>query len=951
MQPVRLELRGGAPAREAAVVRAARLAGVPVERCEIDRIYLLDRHPGEVALERLLAAVADPVVEAASWRLAHGQSAATIPNGTVEVGRLSGVTDAEGRELEALAARLGLDTLRAASATGYRFDPAPAPHLLERLTREVLANPTVDRWAFGPLAPSFGDPASPHGELVEVVPVRALSPAQLEELSRKRLLSLDRPEMLAIQQFFQDTGRDPTDAELETLAQTWSEHCLHKTFRARIHFTWRQAGGEVRSRETIDGLLATHLRAATDAVAAPWVRSALVDNAGIVAFDDRADLAIKVETHNHPSALEPFGGANTGVGGVVRDILGVSARPIACLDVLCFAPPDTPESEIPAGVLHPRRVAEGVVAGIGDYGNKLGLPTVAGAVVYDPGYLGNPLVYCGAVGLLPTGSHPRDPHPGDAVVVVGGRTGRDGIHGATFSSADLSAETGQIASSAVQIGEPITEKQVMELIDLARDQGLYTAITDCGAGGLSSAVGELASEVGVEVDLADAPRKYAGLQPWEVWLSESQERMVLAVPPDCLDRLRQLGDELAVETTVLGHLTGDRRLVVNHGTLKIVDLPMDFLHGGCPRRELAAEWCEPTRPDGAAPEVTGPADLSAGLLALLRHPDVASKEAIVRTYDHEVRGGTLVRPWCGPGGDGPTDAAVCVPLGHWDTGKAFALAVGINPRLGRVDPYRMAVAAVDEVFRNLVAVGADPGQVALLDNFCWGNPTLPDRLGSLVRASQGCHDAAVAYRAPFVSGKDSLFNEFEGRQIPGTLLITGLAPVPDRTRVVTSAPAAPGLVVYLLGDTKAELGGSLWAEHLAWTGGEVPAPLADPVPRYQAVHRAIRAGLVQAAHDPSEGGLGVALAELCVAGRVGLTISGECHALRAAEWLFAESLGRLILVVRPADVEAFEATVAGQPLLRLGSTTDDASLTVDLDGQAVVRLTLDALVAAWRQQP
>lgn len=948
MQPVRLELCGGAPAREAAVVRAAHLIGVPIERCEVDRIYLIDRNPGEAALDRLLAAVADPVVEEARWRSAEEAAA---PVGTVEVGRLSGVTDAEGRELESLAARLGLGTLRAASATAYRFGPVPTPEQLERLTREVLANPTVDRWSFGPLPPAFGDSAAAHGEVVEVVKIRDVPAERLEQLSRERLLSLDRAEMLAIRAFFEDCGRDPTDAELETLAQTWSEHCLHKTFRARINLTWRHADGRVRSTETIDGLLATHLRAATDAIAAPWVRSAFVDNAGIVAFDDQADLAIKVETHNHPSALEPFGGANTGVGGVVRDILGVSARPIACLDVLCFAPPDTPEGSLPDGVLHPRRVAEGVVAGIGDYGNKLGLPTVAGAVLYHPGYLGNPLVYCGAVGLLPSGSHPRNPEPGDVVVVVGGRTGRDGIHGATFSSADLSAETGQMASSAVQIGEPITEKQVMELIDVARDEQLYTAITDCGAGGLSSAVGELASEVGVDVDLAEVPRKYPGLQPWEVWLSESQERMVLAVPPgQRLDRLLEVARELSVEATVLGRLTGDQQLVVNHGELRIVDLPMEFLHGGCPRRELDAEWCEPVQALAPPPARTGPVDLSAGLLALLRHPDVASKESIIRTYDHEVRGGTLVRPWCGPAGDGPTDAAVCVPLGHWESGKAFALAVGINPRLGRLDPYRMAIAAVDEVFRNLVAVGADPGQVAILDNFCWGNPTLPDRLGSLVRASQGCHDAALAYRAPFVSGKDSLFNEFEGREIPGTLLITGLALVPDRNRVVTSAPAEAGLAVYLLGETRTELGGSLWADHLGWGGGDVPAPLDDPLPRYRAAHAAISAGLVQAAHDASEGGLGVALAELCLAGRLGLRVSADTDGLRADEWLFAESLGRLLLVVRADDTTAFESALAGHPLTRLGTTTDDGRLAVDLNGEPAVRLVIEDLVKAWRRE-
>jgi phosphoribosylformylglycinamidine synthase len=1020
MVPVRLELCGGAPAREAGIVRAAKLIGVPLERSEVSRIYLLDRDPGESALERLRSVVADPVIERGSWAPASGPSGepttgdgtgapvvggsvgsptpeaptgrgTASPGSTVEVGRLPGVTDAEARELEAIAERLGLGPVRAASATGYRLSPRLSPADLERVTRAVLANPTVDRWTFGPLPPAFSDEAgAPHrgGEPVETVPMRDLPADRLEQLSRTRLLSLDRDELAVIQRFFADAGRDPTDAELETLAQTWSEHCLHKTFRARIELTVRDADGEVRRREVIDGLLDQHLRAATDAIAAPWVRSAFVDNAGIVAFDDDSDLAIKVETHNHPSALEPFGGANTGVGGVVRDVIGVSARPIACLDVLCFAPPDTPAAEVPEGVLHPRRVADGVIAGVGDYGNKLGLPTVAGAVVYHPGYLGNPLVYCGAVGLLPHGSHPRRPVAGDLVVVVGGRTGRDGIHGATFSSADLAADTGDVAASAVQIGDPITEKQVMELVDLARDEELYSAITDCGAGGFSSAVGELAAEVGVHVDLSVLPRKYPGLRPWEVWLSESQERMVLAVPESSWRRLEELATRLGVEATRFGHLTGDERLVVTHGDELAVDLPMAFLHGGCPRRSLVAEWREPARPDvGHAPAPPADGALAATLLALLADPTVASKEAVIRTYDHEVRGGTVVRPWCGPAGDGPTDGAVCVPLGHWETGRAFALGVGINPRYGVLDPYRMAFAAVDEAFRNLVAVGADPDRVALLDNFCWGNPTLPDRLGGLVLASQGCHDAALAYRAPFVSGKDSLFNEFEGRPIPGTLLITGLAIVPDRGRALTSAPTGDGQLVYLVGETRAELGGSLWAEHATAStsgttpsrtaaerasihgtipaGGEVPAPPGQPLDRYRAVHRAVRAGLVRAAHDPSEGGLGVALAELCLAGSRGVSIEPDAHdgttgstgagreegELAPYEWLFSESLGRLLLVVDPADRDAFEATLAGQPLRLIGRVGPPGEgLRIRLGDRPIVDLTLAALEQAWRTE-
>ncbi|MDH4145523.1 MAG: AIR synthase-related protein, partial [Acidimicrobiia bacterium] len=576
----------------------------------------------------------------------------------------------------------------------------------------------------------------------------------------------------------------------------------------------------------------------------------------------------------------------------------------------------------------------------------LGLPTVAGAVVYHPGYLGNPLVYCGSVGILPHGSNPTNPQPGDLVVALGGRTGRDGVHGATFSSADLDAGTGDIASSAVQIGDPITEKQVIELVEAARDEQLYSAITDCGAGGFSSAVGELAAEVGVEVDLAAAPRKYPGLVPWEVWISESQERMVVSVPPANWDRLAQLAGRWQVEATVIGRLTGDGRLRVRHGTSLAVDLPMDFLHDGCPRRVMRAEFTE--RAPGPA---TGPGperDPAADLLALLAQPTIASKESIIRSYDHEVRGGTLVRPWCGAEADGPTDAAVCVPLGTWDDGPAaFALGVGINPRYGLVDPYRMAHAAVDEAVRNLVCVGADPSRIALLDNFCWGNPTLADRLGGLVRASQGCHDAALAFQAPFVSGKDSLFNEFDGRPIPGTLLITALALVPDRAHVASTDPGGPGRDVYLVGETGRHLGGSMWAEIAGVDGGEVPPPVPEPLVRYGAVHAAIAAGLVRAAHDCSEGGLAVALAEMAIAGRVGMEATIGDGDLSVHEALFAETNGRLVLVCEPADAGALERTLSGLPCRRLGRTTGDGRLRL-VDGAAtVVDVDVEVLAAAW----
>ncbi len=851
----------GHPGERRILAAAAELGVTGLRDCRLWTVYHLEGRLSDADVARLCADVlVDPVTD----EVVVGATDATAR--VVEVAPIAGVTDGAARELERAAAVLGLPSLRAATARRYELSGDLDDDDIAVLTQRLLANPTIERSGSGELAPAFSPtweaaPAAPPVQLI------GLDDEQLAELSRQRMLSLDVTEMRAIQAHFESCGRDPTDAELETLAQAWSEHCVHKTFKARIRLTHTRADGRVEvSRH--DGLL-NALRRATAELEAPWLRSVFVDNAGIIAFDDELDLAVKVETHNHPSALEPFGGANTGVGGVVRDIMGVSARPIACTDVLCFGPEDLDEADLPAGVLHPRRIRDGVVAGIGDYGNKLGLPTVNGAVLYDPGYVGNPLVFCGAVGLMPAGSHPISPRAGDRIVVIGGRTGRDGIGGATFSSAGLDAAVVGRAGSAVQIGDPIVEKGCIEVIERARDRGLYNAITDCGAGGLSSAVGEMGAELGAEVDLATVPLKYSGLQPWEIWLSEAQERMVLAVPDDRIAPLRELCRSWDVELSDIGSFTSSGRLVVRHGDCDVIDLPMGLVHDGLPRQTLTAVHSDPVA--SAGPTRSRPVADNAGLiLDLLAHPNVASRESIVRSYDHEVRGGTVVRPYVGPGADGPTDAAVLKPLGTWQHDRAIALAAGLNPRIGALDPWVMALGAIDEAFRNLTAVGADPDRVALLDNFCWGDPTRPDRLGSLVRAVQGCVEGARRYRAPFVSGKDSLYNEFDGRAVLGTLLITAVGIVPDLHRVATSALTTSGSDLWLVGHGSEFLGGSVVAELLGLDDTRVPPPVSDPLPLYRAVHDLIAAGRVSAAHDVSDGGIAVALAEMAIGGQLGL---------------------------------------------------------------------------------
>jgi phosphoribosylformylglycinamidine synthase len=659
--------------------------------------------------------------------------------------------------------------------------------------------------------------------------------------------------------------------------------------------------------------------------------SAFDGNAGIVQFSKSETIALKAETHNHPSAVEPFGGANTGVGGVIRDVLGAAHRPIAVTDVLCFGSPDLPLGEVPEGSLHPRRIREGVIDGIADYGNKIGLPTVAGAILYDPAYTTNPLVFAGCVGTAPIGPRRDGPQKGDRVVVLGGATGRDGIRGATFSSATMDATTGEVAGASVQIGDPIIEKLLIDALVGAED--LYSAITDCGAGGLSSAVGEMAEGIGADVDLDLVPRKYPGLEPWETWLSEAQERMVVAVTPRNVSALARRCARVGVELADIGYFTGEGRLVVRAAGDVVAELDLGFLHDGRPQRRMRANRWTPLRGERTSRPVEDPADT---LLALLSHPNIASKARTIHQYDHEILGATRVRPLVGAVGDAPADGVVLAPPTAAD---GIAIGIGVNPWYGLHDPEARAYAVVDEAIRNVVAVGGNPERVALLDNFSWGDPRRPATLGALVAAVEGCCGAARMHSAPFVSGKDSLNNEYLGTDgdrhaVPPTLVITAVAHVPDADRCVTPDLAAAGNVLALLGTTDPEFAGS-HLDHVLGAPdavGVVPSPDPDAPDRYRRLHAAMRAGLVASCHDVSEGGLAVAIAEMCIGGRLGATIDRLPHDDLAVA-LFSESSGRLIVELEQRNLPAFMKVMNDQ-LLRLG-TVNDAD-TLELPGVAPI---------------
>jgi phosphoribosylformylglycinamidine synthase II len=779
------------------------------------------------------------------------------------------------------------------------------------------------------------------------VAVRPMKGKALVTLSYQMGLSLTKLEMETIRDHFVGLKRDPTDVELETLAQTWSEHCKHKTLAGAVTMT--DADGE----RSFENLLKETIFDATTKLNKSWCWSVFVDNAGVIDFDGTDGVCMKVETHNHPSAIEPYGGAGTGMGGVLRDTMGtgLGARPVASTDVFCFGPHDLPADKLPKGCLHPLRVMKGVVSGVRDYGNRMGIPTVNGAVCFDERYVGNPLVYCGSVGIIPVDKVHKEVLPGDRIVVCGGATGRDGIHGATFSSLELHDESESVSSGAVQIGNAIEEKRVLDVQLEARDRGLYRSVTDCGAGGLSSAVGEMGETCGAHVVLDDVPLKYHGLSYPEIWISEAQERMVFAVPPEHVDELLALCASEDVDAQVIGTFDGTARLTADfHGT-RVMDLPMDFLHDGLPRQKRTAIRRKRTLTD---PPPLAPADSGDMLRRILAAPNVASKAWIIRQYDHEVQAGSVIKPLVGPYRNGPGDAAVVAPV--LGSSRAFAVGCGLNPMLGDVDPYQMALHAIDEAMRNVVCVGGDPDRTSLLDNFSWGNCEKPENLGDLVEACLACYDGAMAYRTPFISGKDSLNNDYrsgdESRSIPPTLLISALAIVPEISCTASMDLKAAGHELVLVGPTGPELGGSHLAHLQGATGTVVPALDLSLAPHIlDAVHEALRAGLVASCHDLSEGGLAVAAAEMAFAGGIGADIDISRVPVRdsadTTARLFGESPSRLLLEVMPDRLASLLDILGDLPHEVVGRTVEAQRLRVTDGDSTLLEEPLDGLRNAF----
>ena len=904
----------------------------------------------------------------------------------VEVGFLPGVTDNVGRTAqESLECRLGRplnEGHHVHTATGHFLTGALTRGQVEALAEAWLANPLIHQIRVigkkdlrAGLKTLFRLPRVDLRHPIRVERFSAAGPDALLALSDERVLALSRIEAEAMVEYYarpdvvaarraEGLGAEATDVELEVIAQTWSEHCKHKIFNAEVVYT-----DPTGQSETIHSLYKTYIQGATKAVRealgeADWCLSVFKDNAGVVKFDEQWSLVYKVETHNSPSALDPYGGALTGIVGVNRDPFGTGrgAQLIFNTDVFCFASPFHDEP-LPPRLLHPRRIYEGVRLGVEHGGNKSGVPTVNGSLTFHEGFLGKPLVFCGTGALMPAEvadrpGHEKWIHPGDRIVMVGGRIGADGIHGATFSSLELSESS---PATAVQIGDPIVQKKMFDFLLQARERNLYNAITDNGAGGLSSSVGEMAQlSGGAALHLDWAPVKYPGLQPWEIFISEAQERMTLAVPPEKLEALLALSRRMEVESTDLGEFNDSGMLKAFYKDQVVALLEMDFLHHGVPVMKLEARWRSPEPADpGPLPE----GDLTPLLQRLLGRLNICSKETIVRQYDHEVQGASVVKPLTGAEDDGPSDAAVLRPV--LDSHRGVAVAHGICPRYSDLDTYHMAACAVDEAVRSIVATGGDPDRIAGLDNFCWCDPvpssTNPDaeyKMAQLVRAVRAVHDVAVAYGVPLISGKDSMKNDYvhAGKRIsiPPTLLFSALGIVEDIGRVVTMDLKAPGDRVYLVGRTRAELGASELLAELGLRGGNVPTvETAGALKSYRALHRAILAETVRSAHDCSDGGLAVALAESAFAGGYGMTL--ELGDLAAAEGLdpttllFSETPSRLVVSVPEPRREAFEETMRAIPCHLLGVVTAEPRLVIHDTGAPGSNLWINASLAELKR--
>ncbi len=933
--------------------------GIDLSRVRFADVYNFNSELGDEELDEIAKdvftdavsqkySVKEPMFKS-EWRIEIG----FLPGVTDNIGKtaMSAVREKAGKDadiyysrLYALSGNIDLDACREISSLLFNS-------LVEK---SMIHSPGAEPSAYTPKV------VIKHEPNVERISLH-MSVARFEQLAKDKLLALNVDEFKAIKKYFKEEGvlearkavgldSKITDVELEAIAQTWSEHCKHKIFNAQISYKENGEG------HAINSLFSTFIKSATEQTKKPYVVSVFKDNGGIIKFNPGYDIAVKVETHNAPSALDPYGGALTGILGVQRDVMGtgLGANPIANLDVLCFGYPD--EKDIPKGVLHPKVIYEGVVKGIEDGGNKMGIPTVNGSIVFDRNYTCRPLVYCGTVGVMPSHIGGRKTsekkiEPGYLAVMVGGRIGKDGIHGATFSSQQIDES---IPQSVVQIGDPITQKKMLDFCLEARDARLYEAITDNGAGGLSSSIGEMGQiSGGCEIYLDKCPLKYPGLDPWEILVSESQERMSMAVPEENLEKLRELAKKHDVEMTVVGKFTDSGKFHILYEDKSVAYLDMKFLHEGHPQMKLKASWKKLIFPE---PKID---EFNAGsiLKRLLESPNITTKESVIRRYDHEVKGMSVIKPLM----LGPCDAAVMKAV--YDSDEGFVVSHGICPKYVQ-DGYAMASLAFDEAVRNAIAVGARFGYLACLDNFSWPDPIqskkTPDgeyKLGQLVRSCIALYDCATAYGVPLISGKDSMKNDYyDGENkysIPPTLLVTVVGKIDDVKKAVSSNFKKAGDIVYILGTTREEMGGSDFYRLFGGIGNNPPQVRSDEnIPLYKKLSAAIEEGVIASVHDVSDGGLAVCFAECTVGSGLGASIDlAKINATTQNEkaLLFSESAGRFVVSVSPENVEKFDFIMKGLPAAKAGRVRGDRRFIIQREDKMIINEEVEKLREAFNR--
>ncbi len=959
---------------------------LPIEKVRTIEVYTI---AGDLTKDDLKKAAAGPLSDPVIQNFSIKTPLAADFDWLLEVGFKPGVTDNVGKTArEAINLLLGDGDgscgIGVYTSRQYLINGKITKRDAQQIASGLLANDLIERYQIiskNNFNKSCGIPAyipSVLGKTQPVVKEISLADAgddELLKISKEGVLALNLQEMKAIRDYYRNKktiasreqmglGPKVTDVELECLAQTWSEHCKHKIFNSLINYT------DGQKRLTIDSLFKTYIKGSTQKIRnakgkKDFCLSVFVDNAGIIKFNDDFNLVFKVETHNSPSALDPYGGALTGIVGVNRDPFGtgLGAKLIFNTDVFCFASPFH-KKKLPPRILHPRRIYEGVREGVEHGGNKSGIPTVNGSIVFDERFLGKPLVYCGTAGIMPARikgktTHQKEIKPRDLIVMTGGRIGKDGIHGATFSSEELHEGS---PVTAVQIGDPITQKKMTDFLLIARERALYRAITDNGAGGLSSSVGEMATySGGCELDLTHAPLKYAGLQPWEILVSEAQERMTLAVDPKKIKLFLELARKMDVEATVLGKFTDSGKFHVLFGGKTVAYLDMEFLHSGVPQMRLNARWKQPKNRE---PHINPSQNYNTQLKRMLARLNICSKESVVRQYDHEVQGGSVIKPLVGAQNDGPSDAAVIRPL--LNSMEGVVVAHGICPRYSDIDTYHMTACAIDEAIRNAVAVGADIDNLAGLDNFCWCDPVksakTPDgeyKLAQLVRANMAIYDYTTAFGVPCISGKDSMKNDYQigltKISIPPTILYSVIGGIKDVRKAVTMDAKRAGDLVYIIGETKDEMGGSEWFALQNFIGNNVPQVDAVKARKiYHALHKAIQEGIIASCHDCSDGGLGVAVAEISIAGALGMNIdlkSVPYQGKRRDDYiLFSESASRFIVTIHPESQRKLEKIMAGNIIGKIGVVSSDCLFQITgLTGKLIIKEKINKLKEAWQK--